>query len=171
MSRKTWLSAAVLALIASGATAPQILEQHIKEREGRELRAYLDSAGIWTICEGKTEGVVAGQVVTAAYCDEWLYSEMGRRFDAVARMVRVPMSQPQHAGVVDHCFNVGITACKTSTLVRELNKGNKQAACDSILRWKYITRAGVKFDCSTAGNLVCWGLWERRNADRELCLM
>lgn len=169
--RKRVLSAAVMALVASGASSTDILRQHLTEREGLELRAYQDGAHVWTICQGKTEGVKRGDTATSAYCVRWLDSEMGRRFAAVDRMVSVSMSAPRRAGVTSHCFNVGITACEKSTLIRELNAGRPVAACDSILLWKYITREDVKFDCSTPRNRICSGLWDRRLADRELCLL
>ena len=46
------LSAAVLALIAAGAPAPDILDQFLDEKEGNHTTAYRDGAGIWTICRG-----------------------------------------------------------------------------------------------------------------------
>lgn len=49
---KYGLSAAVLALIAAGAPAPDILDQFLDEKEGKHTTAYRDGAGIWTICRG-----------------------------------------------------------------------------------------------------------------------
>lgn len=48
------LSAAVLALIAVGAPAPDILDQFLDEKEGNHTTAYRDGSGIWTICRGAT---------------------------------------------------------------------------------------------------------------------
>ncbi len=53
---KYGLSAAVLALIAAGASAPEILDQFLDEKEGNHTMAYRDGAGIWTICRGATGG-------------------------------------------------------------------------------------------------------------------
>ncbi|MBU6010458.1 hypothetical protein KQ663_04710 [Escherichia coli O157:H7] len=50
------LSAAVLALIGAGASAPEILDQFLDEKEGNHTTAYRDGAGIWTICRGATRG-------------------------------------------------------------------------------------------------------------------
>ncbi len=47
---KYGLSAAVLALIGAGASAPEILDQFLDEKEGNHTTAYRDGAGIWTIC-------------------------------------------------------------------------------------------------------------------------
>ncbi|MFG3861315.1 lysozyme, partial [Escherichia coli] len=48
------LSAVVLALIAVGAPAPDILDQFLNEKEGNHTTAYRDGSGIWTICRGAT---------------------------------------------------------------------------------------------------------------------
>jgi GH24 family phage-related lysozyme (muramidase) len=44
----------------------------ISHWEGRELRAYRDIVGVWTICDGETKGVRPGQTATPAECDSML---------------------------------------------------------------------------------------------------
>jgi GH24 family phage-related lysozyme (muramidase) len=51
-STKAKLSAAMLALIAAGASAPTLMDQFLNEKEGNSLTAYLDGSGVWTICRG-----------------------------------------------------------------------------------------------------------------------
>lgn len=51
---KTKLSATMLALIAAGSSAPVLMEQFQKEKEGTSLIAYQDQGGVWTICGGVT---------------------------------------------------------------------------------------------------------------------
>ena len=73
-SSKTKLSAAVLGLVLAGASAPQILDQFLNEKEGNSLTAYRDGGGIWTICRGATmvdgKPVVQGMKLTQAKCDQ-----------------------------------------------------------------------------------------------------
>ncbi|HAJ6418026.1 TPA: hypothetical protein HNC25_13160 [Escherichia coli] len=45
------LSAAVLALIAAGASAPEILDQFLDEKEGNHTTAYRDGAGIFSVAD------------------------------------------------------------------------------------------------------------------------
>lgn len=52
-STKAKLSAAMLALIAAGASAPTLMDQFLNEKEGNSLTAYLDGSGFWTICRGQ----------------------------------------------------------------------------------------------------------------------
>ncbi|EDI0147542.1 lysozyme, partial [Salmonella enterica subsp. enterica serovar Sandiego] len=51
---KYGLSAAMLALIAAGASAPQLLDQFLQEREGNMLVAVRDNGGVWSVCRGVT---------------------------------------------------------------------------------------------------------------------
>lgn len=168
--RKSFLSAAVLALVAAGASSPDILEAFIKEREGTELKAYQDGARVWTDCNGRTEGVKPHSTTTQGECNAWLRSEMGRRFVFVDKAVQGPMTEPARAALTSWCFNVGNTACARSTAVRLINQGNWAAGCREMLRFRYITRDGKKIDCST-NQPYCSGLWDRRQAEAELCAL
>lgn len=72
MSNKSKLSAAVLALIASGASAPLIFDQFISEKEGNALVAVVDPGGVWSLCHGVTfidgRRVVRGMTATEEQC-------------------------------------------------------------------------------------------------------
>lgn len=71
---KYGLSAAVLAMIAAGASAPEILDQFLDEKEGNHITAYRDGTGIWTICRGATmvdgKPVVPGMKLTKTKCEQ-----------------------------------------------------------------------------------------------------
>lgn len=168
--KKTALSAAVLALVLAGANSDKILEQFLKEKEGMSLQSYRDGAKVWTDCYGRTEGVKPGSVTTEEECKQWLKTEIGRRFAHVDRVVRVPMTPAARAGITSFCFNVGNYACERSTAVRLINAGRQQEGCEAMLMFKYITRNGTKIDCSTQ-QPYCSGLWDRRQAESELCTL
>lgn len=173
MGRKSYLSAAVLALVAAGASGPTIMDQFIREKESSdryELKAYLDGARVWTVCDGKTEGVTSTTTMTREQCDAWRKTEIGKRLAFARRVVKAPLSEAAWAGVGSWCFNVGNHACGTSTAVRLINRGQRAAGCEAMLRFKYITRDGRKIDCSQP-QPYCSGMWERRLGERELCLL
>jgi len=48
-SLRNKLSAAMITLIVSGASAPVLLDQFLNEKEGSSLTAYQDGGGIWTM--------------------------------------------------------------------------------------------------------------------------
>lgn len=90
-----------------------------------------------------------------------------QRFEgALKQCVNVPLYQHEYDAYVDMAYNIGSAAFCGSTMVRRLNAGDYQGACDAILMWK---RVGQQ-DCSVPGNRVCWGLWQRRLATHKQCL-
>lgn len=166
-----YLSAAVLALVAAGASQTSILDQFIREKESGdryELKAYQDGARVWTICDGKTAGVKPGDTMTKAQCDDWRKSEIGRRIAVAHKVIKVQMSEAAWAGFGSFCWNVGDAGCSSSTAAKLINQGRHADGCRSMLNWRYITRDGLKIDCSQP-NKYCSGLWDRRNAEVELC--
>lgn len=133
----------------------------IQHNEGLSLKAYKDSAGVPTICYGETKGVQMGQKRTLTQCQEQLIQSAGEHAKALDGL---PMSltDVQILGALDMTYNIGISGFKNSTTKRKLMQGDTKGAAQSVLSWRYITIKGKKYDCSTKGNKVCYGLWERR---------
>lgn len=129
--------------------------------EGRSLVSYQDSAGVWTICDGETLGVKRGQKATEAQCDDMLRKGIARHAEALRDL---PQGLPDVVllGAIDSAYNVGVYGFRGSTSAKCLANKDYECAARNWLRWKYITVNGKKFDCSTPGNKVCAGLWERR---------
>ena len=110
------LSAAVLALIAAGAPAPDILDQFLDEKEGNHTTAYRDGAGIWTICRGAIlvdgKPVVPGMKLSKEKCDQVNAIERDKALAWVEKNIRVPLSEPQKAGIASFCpYNIGPGKC------------------------------------------------------------
>lgn len=169
--KKSLLSAAVLALVAAGASQTSILDQFIKEKESSEryeLKAYQDGARVWTVCDGKTDGVTATTTMTKKQCDDWRMTEIGQRLTFAHKVIRKPMSEAAWAGFGSFCWNVGNAGCERSTATSLINKGKQSDGCAAMLNWRYITRDGLKVDCSQP-NPYCSGLWDRRLGEYQLC--
>jgi GH24 family phage-related lysozyme (muramidase) len=135
----------------------------IKHFEGRELRAYQDSVGVWTIGYGHTSAagpptVYAGQTITEAEAEEILKKDLELFESGVREVVTVPINGDQFSALVSFSFNVGVGALRDSTLLRLLNAGDYQGAADQFPRW-------VK-----AGGQTLPGLVRRRDAERALFL-
>lgn len=109
---------------------------HIKNFEGLRLQSYRDSAGVYTIGFGHTgSDVTPALVITAARAEELLRRDISRFENAVGAMVRVPLKQAEFDALVSFCYNVGVGALSNSTLLRELNAGNKLRACQEFVKW------------------------------------
>jgi len=165
---KTKLSAAMLALIVTGASAPVLMEQFLKEKEGTSLIAYQDQGGVWTICGGVTSVngklVAKGMKLTQSQCDTIDKAEQAKALDWVEKNVHIPLTELQKVGIASFCpWNIGPGKCFTSTFYRKLNAGNRLGACAEIKRW--IWDDGK--DCRIRSN-NCFGQVQRRDQESEL---
>jgi lysozyme len=130
----------------------------IKKSEGFRERVYLDVEGYPTIGYGHRlihpETFAKG--VTEAQGTAILYEDVHDAEQAVARLVKVPITQGQYDALVDFAFNLGRVRLAESTLLRELNSGHMTEAGEQLLRWDH------------AGTQVNDGLKTRREAELQL---
>ncbi|MFW6028579.1 MAG: lysozyme [bacterium] len=110
---------------------------HIKQWESLRTVAYQDTGGVWTIGYGHTRTARKGMTITEAKAEKLLERDVAWAEAAVSRYVKVPLRQCQFDALVSFCFNVGATAFRKSTLVKELNKGNYDAVPTQLMRWKH----------------------------------
>ena len=131
---------------------------HLTESfEGDQLTAYQDQAGVWTNGYGNTHGVVPGSTITEDQAVADLQANIQNAVNAVNRLVTQP-SIPQHwfDALVDFTFNVGEGNLASSTLLRDINAGDFDAADAQFQRW------------DMAGGAHIAGLERRRLAEAAL---
>ena len=128
----------------------------LKFFEGCKLTAYQDSVGVWTIGYGHTKGVYDGMTITQEEAEQMLLSELEEYEGYVEKYVTVPLTQNQFDALVVWVYNLGPTNFRNSTLLKELNAGNYNAAGQEITRW------------NKAGGKVLAGLVKRREAEAQL---
>lgn len=97
-----------------------------------------------------------GQTITQQQADDYLRRDVRQFERAVARQVRVPLTQGQFDALVSFAFNLGEGALAQSTLLRLLNAGDYAGAAAQFDRW------------NKAGGRVLPGLVRRRAAERAL---
>ncbi|MGI4886091.1 MAG: lysozyme [Janthinobacterium lividum] len=138
--------------------------------EGRTLKACLDLGGVPTICDGITgtvngQPVKLGQTATKEQCDGLLGERLGKALRVVDINTRLPLSPYQRAGLTSFVYNVGETAFRKSTLLKDLNRGNVASACNRLRAWVFIKGK----DCRIAKS-NCAGIVKRREIERQYCL-
>jgi lysozyme len=130
----------------------------IKRSEGFRNQVYRDVAGFPTIGYGHriTRGESFPEGIGEPQAAAILANDVRVAEQAVARLVRVTLTQGQFDALVDFCFNLGAGRLASSTLLRELNAGRYEAAAEQLLAWDH------------AGGEVNAGLKARREAEFRL---
>ena len=91
---------------------------------------------------------------------ELLEADLSKAATVVRRYVRVPLSAPQEAALIDFVFNLGEGNFASSTLLRVLNAGDYAAVPAQLRRWTKGRVKGVLTDLP--------GLIDRREAEVKL---
>lgn len=136
----------------------------IKSFEGCSLRAYKCPAGIWTIGYGTTAaagvGVIPheGMVITQDQADHYFNITIEAFSKQVAALMKHNPTDNELGAFTSLAYNIGVTAFKKSSALRNYNEHNTQKAADAILMW------------NKAGGKVMAGLTRRRIAERDLFL-
>lgn len=130
----------------------------LKRVEGLRLRPYLDAAGYPTIGWGHRmlhpESFPDG--ITEDLAEHMLLCDVDDAESAVNLLVKVPLTQGQFDALCDFTFNLGEGSLAHSTLLRDLNAGQYNAAARQLLLWDH------------AGAQEVEGLRKRRLAEFEL---
>lgn len=93
-------------------------------------------AGTLTIGYGHTgRDVKPGMTITQAQAETLLQEDLDPAETSVTVNVKVPLSDNQFAALVSFVFNVGITAFKSSTLLKKLNAGDYSAVPTELMKW------------------------------------
>lgn len=135
----------------------------IKEFEGFVPTWYRDPVGVWTIGYGHTDSAGSPKYATSknmklteAEASAILQRDLERYEADVARLVKVPLNENQHGGLVSFTYNLGAGNLGSSTLLRKLNAGDYAGAAAEFPRW------------NKAGGKVLAGLTRRRAAEQAL---
>jgi lysozyme len=101
----------------------------LTKQEGEVLKSYRDSGGKWTIGVGHLMSTgAAGVTITHQQSQDLLTKDLARFEAAVAKLVRVPLTQNQFNALVSFAFNLGEGALKKSNLLSLINSGRKAEA-------------------------------------------
>ena len=77
----------------------------------------------------------------------------------------VKLSQVEYDTFLDFTYNYGQANWNGSSMLRNLKQGKYAAACESLLKYKYV----AKRDCSIRAN-NCYGVWTRQKWRYDQCM-
>ena len=130
------------------------LIEHIKKSEACVLQAYQDTAKVWTIGYGHTNGVKKGDRITQYQAERFLREDLAKFEEVANRCKRISGSQGKFDAVLDFIYNCGPANWNSSTLKKYIESGRKTWEIqEQFLRW--VNAGGVKL-----GGLVTRRIWE-----------
>jgi len=112
----------------------------IKKSEGVRYKAYKGPAGHWLIGYGHKAGVQPGMTITAEQAAKYLRADLKHFEQAITRVVKTPINRNEFSAMVCLSYNIGSGNFSRSTVLKELNKGNRKAAADAFLMWNKVNK-------------------------------
>jgi lysozyme len=105
-----------------------------------KLEAYPDPGSKdghpWTIGWGHTgKEVVKGLKWTQEKADSTLVSDSAEFSNGVSSLIKVFVNQNQFDAIASLAYNIGLSALKSSTLLRKLNEKDYQGAMEEFPKW------------------------------------
>lgn len=158
----------LVALLVGGVSAPSayVAVDLTVPSEGVVLGVYRDSAGYPTECIGRLNKTAkVGESRSLEECINKFVEDWKKHQAQLDRVVKVEYrSEWQRGAFTDFTFNKGIGAVQSSTLLRLMNQGKHDLACEQLSRWVY-ARNG-----KTGVMEVLRGLVIRATAQYKYCM-
>jgi lysozyme len=95
----------------------------------------MDTASVWTIGWGRTEGVCEGDTCTYEQADAWLEEDVATAEAAVNKYVKVPLNPCMYDALVSWTYNLGSANLSKSTMLKKLNVGDYIHAAHEMTKW------------------------------------
>jgi lysozyme len=143
-------------LSGNGLTLIQEFEGYHRKLPDGGCIAYRCPAGVWTLGWGCTEGIKPGMIWTRQQADVALMKELEKFEAAVERLVTVEINQNERDALISFAYNCGEGALARSSILKQLNAGNREAAAKGFALW------------NRGGGRVLPGLVRRRAAEAAL---
>jgi lysozyme len=176
--KKIYIAAGAIALIIllSSRKMSAAAETLIRKFEAdndvkRYLKAYQDSAGVWTLGWGSIwhydlkRRVQPGDQIDEATALRYMKTELASLIPKIRAFIKVPINSNEEGALISLAYNIGPTGLANSTLIRLLNEGKPRTlVADEFLKWNKIT------DPVTKQKVALQGLTNRRIAEKALFL-
>lgn len=140
--------------------------------EGYSSKPYLDSGKVATIGIGSTKYENGTSVkmtdkpITKERAIQISKSHISKDEMAFRKSLPgVKLTQTEYDVYLDFVYNFGQSNWNQSSMKMELIKGNHIAACNALLKWKFV----AKRDCSIRKN-GCYGVWTRQLERHAKCI-
>lgn len=144
--------------------ASQTCLKMLAHHEGVRQKPYKCPAGLWTVGVGHLigDGKSLPDSWNRTFSLEEVYAILAAdvtKFErGVERYITIPLKQGEFDCLVSFAFNLGLGTLQKSTLRQKLNRGDKEGAIESLLKY------------NKAGGKILKGLDNRRKDEAKLFL-
>lgn len=126
----------------------------LKSFEKCKLQSYQDFGGVWTVGWGHTgPEVTEGMTYIQQQADAQLKKDL-EKFYFLDHYLSKVVNENQYSALVILAYNIGLSAIRTSTLLKKINNGEDPSS--EWLKWDHVN------------GVVSEGLLKRRKAELEL---
>jgi lysozyme len=142
--------------------ASQACLKMLAHHEGVKTRPYKCPAGLWTVGVGHLigDGKSLPDSWNRTFTLEEVYAILAKdveRFErGVERLITIPLRQCEFDAIISFAFNLGTGCLQRSSVRSALNRGNKETAIESLLKY------------NKAGGKVLKGLDNRRKDEAAM---
>ena len=110
----------------------------IQDSEGLRFEAYQGTGGKWLIGYGHASTAKPGMTITEQQALDLLRQDVEAAETAIKSFLTVPVTENEFSAMVSLAYNIGVSAFKDSTVLREVNRNKTMAAADAFLLWNKV---------------------------------
>lgn len=129
-----------------------------KNKKGQNIGSF---GGVITIGYGHTgNDIFPGMTLTEPQAETLLIKKLAEYENAIYNAVHVPLNDNQFGALVAWCYNVGVGAAKSSSLVKKLNAGDYDCVPLELMKWTKSANPNQKKGLVNRRSAEC-GLWAK----------
>lgn len=145
-------------VVAAGGGVMILASTMIMHFEGLRFEPYFDGGDVLSVCFGHTgKDIKPNTIYSQAECKQWLNNDLQTVKKQVDPLIKVKINTLTQAAIYSFVYNVGIGNFQRSTLLKKLNAGDQNGACEAMKQWVYV------------GKEKWQGLMTRREIESAIC--
>ncbi|MFV9997619.1 MAG: lysozyme [Arsenophonus endosymbiont of Dermacentor nuttalli] len=120
-------------LVATGGGMMLLASTMITHFEGLRLAPYFDCGGVLSVFYGYTgNNIKLNTIYSQQQCEQWLNDDLQTVKKQVDQLINFKINTLTQAAIYSFVYNVGIGNFQCSMLLKKLNAGDQNGACEAM---------------------------------------